>query len=258
MSEFKSWQDFGKFERATKHRTRYIYEAEVQAFLDTVLQTSAKRVEVLARESILWRAQLGCGQQAICEDGVHIDDVPAPHVPERMTPRPRQASEGRVNPKGIPYLYLATNCDTALAEVRPWIGSFISVAQFKTLHDLRLVNCTTDQQGFRIYLAEPPAGSREESVWADIDRAFARPVTPSDDIADYVPTQILAELFRANDFDGVAYRSSLGEGHNVVLFDVQTTELVSCFLFELKSIRFKFEKSGEPYFVGRHRDKDGP
>lgn len=257
MSEFKSWRGFGQFEQSTKNRTRYIHGPEVEAFLDTVLQTSAKRVELLAGESILWRAQLGCGQKPLCQDGIHIDE-PAPYQPERMKPRKRQASEGRANPKGIPYLYLATNRDTALAEVRPWIGSFISVGQFKTLRELRLVNCTTDQQGFRIYLKEPPAKSREESVWADIDRAFARPVTPNDDIADYVPTQIIAELFKANDFDGVAYRSSLGKGHNVVLFDIETAELVICHLFEVKSIRFTFEKYGAPYLVGKYRDKDKP
>jgi len=257
MAEFKSWGAFRQFEHATKHKRRYIHDPEVEAFLETVLQTASKRVEVLARESILWRAQLGCGQQPVCQDGVDID-VPAPHLPQRMTPQRQKASEGRANPKGIPYLYLATHHDTALAEVRPWIGSFISLGQFKTLRELRVVNCTTDEQGFLIYLEEPSAEKREESVWADIDRAFAQPVSPSDDIADYVSIQTIAELFKANGFDGVAYRSSLGEGHNVVLFYLDTAELVSCFLFKLECINFKFEKCGEPYFIRKHCDKEKP
>lgn len=214
MSEFKSWRSFWKFEHATKYRTRYVHDPEVEAFLGTVLQTTEKRVEVLAQENILWRAQLGCGREPLYQEGDYIDDIPVPHLPNRMKPFKGRANEGRANPKGIPYLYLATNRDTALAEVRPWMGSFISVGQFKTLRELRLVNCTTDQR-LHLYLKEPSAEKREESVWAQIDRAFARPISPSDDIADYVPTQIIAELFKANNFNGIAYRSSLGGGHNV-------------------------------------------
>jgi hypothetical protein len=258
MPEFKSWRSFWKFEQATKNQTRYVHAPEVEAFLDTVLQTTEKRIEVIAQEQILWRAQLGCDWEPIYEKGEYIDDNPTPQPPERMKPLSGRASEGRANPKGIPYLYLATNRDTALAEVRPWIGSFISVGQFKTLRELRLVNCTTHQRGFRFYLKEPSAEEREESVWADIDRAFARPVSPSDDIADYVPTQIVAELFKANNFDGVAYRSSLGDGHNVALFDLDMAELVSCFLFQVKSIRFEFQESANPYIVRKHSDIDSP
>jgi hypothetical protein len=209
MPEFKSWRDFWKFEQLTKNITRYVHAPEVDSFLDAVVKTAEKRIEVLAQNQILWRAQLGCEWESIYDHGEYIHDEPTPHAPDRMKPIRGRASEGRANPKGIPYLYLATNRDTALAEVRPWIDSFISVGRFKTLQELRLVNCTTDQQGFQFYLTEPPSEKRDESVWSDIDRAFAMPISPSDNIADYVPTQIIAELFKANNFDGVAYRSSL-------------------------------------------------
>ena len=215
-----------------------------------------KRVEVLAKEQILWRAQLGCDWEPIYEEDEYIDDRPTPHPPKKMKPLSGRANEGRANPKGIPCLYLATNRDTALAEVRPWIGSYISVGQFKILQELRLVNCTTDQNGFQFYLKEPSAEKREESVWMDIDQAFARPVSPSDDIADYVPTQIIAEFFKANNFDGVAYRSSLGEGHNVALFDLDMAKLVSCSLFQVKSIGFEFQESANPYNIRTGYDID--
>lgn len=258
MPEFKSWRGFRQFEQTTKNKTRFVHAPEVEEFLDTVLQTSEKRVELLAKEKILWRAQIGCDWEPIYEQGEYIDDNPAPHPPSRMKPLRNRASEGRANPKGIPYFYLSTNRDTALAEVRPWIGSFISVGQFKTLRELRLVNCTTDKQGFIYYLKEPSAEEREESVWADIDREFARPISPSDDVADYVPTQIIAELFKANNFDGIAYRSSLGDGHNVALFDLDTAELVRCFLFQAKSIRFEFQESANPYIIRKNGDIDNP
>ncbi len=256
MPEFKSWRSFWQFEKVTKNKTRYVHAPEIEEFLDAVLQTSEKRVELLAKEKILWRAQIGCDWEPIHEQGEHIDDNPVPLRPARMKPLRGRASEGRDNPKGIPCLYLATNRDTALAEVRPWIGSFISVGQFKILRELRLINCTTDTKGFIFYLKEPSFEKREESVWSDIDRAFARPVSPSDDLADYVPTQIIAELFKTNNFDGIAYRSSLGDGHNIALFDLDVVKLVSCYLFKAENIRFDFKESGNPYIIRTTYDID--
>lgn len=78
------------------------------------------------------------------------------------------------------------------------------------------------------------------AVWRDIDRAFSEPVTAADDHADYAAIQFLAELFRHNGFDGIAYRSAFGPGHgssissnpplcyhNIALFDVNAAEVVA-------------------------------
>ncbi len=61
-------------------------------------------------------------------------------------------------------------------------------------------------------------------------------------MADYVPTQIIAELFKCNGFDGIIYKSMLGKGYNVVLFDVGATQLVNCNLFELENIFSHFSR----------------
>ncbi len=68
-------------------------------------------------------------------------------------------------------------------------------------------------------------------------------------MADYVPTQVLAELFKNNDFDGVAYGSALGNGLNIVLFDLATARLCSCTLFETTSIRFSFSQVDNAYYT---------
>lgn len=110
------------------------------------------------------------------------------------------------------------------------------------------MNCATDRTGFPIYLTgEPSPQEREEAVWRDIERAFARPVSPSDDLADYVPTQIIAELFKVIGFDGVAYGSSLGSGHNIALFDLDAAEIINCSLFQVKNIEFDFKEAANPY-----------
>jgi hypothetical protein len=79
-----------------------------------------------------------------------------------------------------------------MSEVRPWVGSLVSVAQFQTVKDLTVVNCSVHQGGLVVHFEEPDCEEIERTVWACIDSAFSEPVTPSDNTADYVATQVLA------------------------------------------------------------------
>ena len=122
MKTFKSWNSYAQFESVLRYRSRYVYPPEIQRFLQTLLDTAKERIETIRKGSILWRAQLGNDWDG-SED---VGELPVPYSRNRMVPLPEKAIEGRANPKGIPYLYLATHRETALAEVRPWIGSDVS------------------------------------------------------------------------------------------------------------------------------------
>jgi len=252
---FNTARAYWQFQRTVRRVNRYLRTKDEDVFLKTVLVTSASRHTIIQRDKILWRAQLGHEWEAITADDEVIDEVPRQYPPKRMLPLPDSASEGRANPKGIPYVYLATDRDTALGEVRPWVGSLISVGAFKTLRELKVVNCAVHKKpNTRILLKEPPPAERELLVWADIDRAFSEPVTPNDKTADYVPTQIIAELFKVAGFDGVAYNSAFGKGVNVALFDVAAVELLSCHLYEAKSLTFEFKETANAYYVQNHHN----
>jgi hypothetical protein len=174
-----------------------------------------------------------------------------------MTPPADRALEGRVNPKGIPCLYLATTKEAAMSEVRPWIGSYVSVAQFRTERNLKIIDCSVyHAKGFQFFWKEPPPRSRERAVWIDIDRAFSKPVTRADDTPDYVSTQIIAEMFRAEGFDGIVYKSAFGEdGYNLALFDLDAATLINCQLFVTKDVEFQFEPEDNPYFISAAKRK---
>ena len=87
-------------------------------------------------------------------------------------------------------------------------------------------------------------------MWTHIDRAFSQPTTSRDDTADYVPTQMLAELFKTEGFDGISYKSAFGDdGYNIALFNLDDAELTSCRLHDVTSVEFSFEQSGSPYWV---------
>jgi RES domain-containing protein len=249
MAEFKSYRSYRQFAHSITTQWRFARNAEQTDFLRAVLATSVSRQEIIPAASTIWRAQLG--QDWIQEDhGVGIvEEFPSPLGHERMKPLLNRAREGRANPKGIPYLYLATKQETAVAEIRPWIGSSVSIALFELTREIRVVNAVSDHHGLIIYTSEPEPEVREREVWRDIDRAFSQPVTPGDDTADYVPTQVLAEFFRESGLDGVAYGSSLGPGQNLALFDIDAATLLKCDLVEIQSVKFDYSLAANPYFM---------
>jgi hypothetical protein len=167
-----------------------------------------------------------------------------------MIPLKNRALEGRANPKGISYLHLASDQKTAVAESRAGVGEAVSVGVFKVSRDLLVVDCSVKAAEFpTFYFKEPSAKKRAIAVWSDIDRAFSQPVNRSDDAADYAPTQILAELFKQNGFDGILFRSSLADGHNLVLFDLDAARLTGCCLYQVTKFYLEFEQAGNPYEV---------
>ena len=194
----------------------------------------------------LWRAQLGCCWREDVRGGETFK-VPHAYLPERMKPRPELATDGRVNPKGIACLYLATCKKTATLEVRPLIGSYVSLGQFKVLRAIRVVDCTVgmDAPAKRRRATRTVPQDAETTVWLDINDAFSKPVERGDSSLDYVPTQILAETFKRHGFDGVAYKSSYGEeGLNVALFDIEAADLVEPpTLYRIKDVSIEMEEA---------------
>ena len=250
MPEFPSWQSYRDFARRVRLESRYFHDAILEEFFKTVIATSAKRKRRIKAGIHLCRSQVGEYEGPARDGDLDNKDQPFALLPPRMVPLKNRAMEGRANPKGIPCLYLATDKATAIAESRAGKSEAISVGTFKVTRDLIVADCSVqsaDSPPF--YFKEPPPKMRTIAVWHDIDRAFSQPINRSDDAADYAPTQILADLFKHNGFDGIVFRSSLADGHNVVLFDLKAAELTGCCLFEISKINLEFEQAGNPYVV---------
>ena len=258
MLEFLSFHAYRDFERSVKRKARFVHDEQVREFLQTVLETSKSRMRRLPKDGILFRAQMGYTLRPEKFEGIEEEiELPRVHPESRMIPTPKHLSDGRVNPAGIPVLYLANSETAAMAEVRPWVGRYVSLAQFKVMRDCALVDCSLDKErGFDMAFEIPPrrdSASYEAGVWGDIAHAFSEPVAIDEPHLDYLPTQILAEAFRSHGYDGIAYRSMLHEnGKNFALFDVTAAELINCGLYETKSVAFEFDQADNPYFVTGH------
>jgi hypothetical protein len=232
---FQSWSSFLSFKEKVEHEERYFYNKDIQEFLDEVMITGSERIESVPMGQRYWRAQLG-SDEVPCYDfnGTLVDYNPVPYTVKRMKPLPDKVPEGRVNPKGIPYLYLATDEKTAVSEMRQWVGKYITLAEFETCRDLKFVDCsrcdidpmnTTVHDLDMLWKLKPPEAQETTlTVWRWIDMAFSKPIDRCDSSADYVSTQIIAELFKKNGFDGVKYRSLFNGGKNIALFDIDSAK----------------------------------
>lgn len=240
MQAFSGGDAFWIFATEIATRRRYLRSVEADMFLKTVGRACHERTAAISAGTLLWRAQLGHDWARHPKRG---EKIKAPHPENRMKPLYDRAYEGRVNPKGIPCLYFATSSEVAMSEVRPWIGSTITVSRFRIRRDLVLVDCS------RNGLAEGDAGPSPETdkhVWASIDEAFSQPVTDTDSKADYAATQALAEVFAEEGLDGVIYRSVFSaQGKNVAVFDLDAATLVDSSLFKVKGAHFEFEPADE-------------
>lgn len=253
MTRF-SHLDYYDFALSLKQKARHVLEDRAVQFLATLVETAANgRRHKLQKETILWRAQLGCDFRTESEDNA-IVEIPCAWGPERMVPRPDRSTEGRVNPKGIPCLYLCTDRDTAMSEIRPKIGAYVTAAQFIIRKDLTLMDCSKAEVPYAPVRDGEPE-STEAEVWAYVNQAFSDPVDPTDDVADYAPTQAIAEAFRRVGYHGVMYQSKLGEGKNIALFDVSNADQGNGFLFTVSKVKFTFELADNPYYILNHYPK---
>jgi RES domain-containing protein len=249
---FRTDEDYDEFAEYIRRRARYILGGWQQEFINAVLLTSKKRTAVMQTGQVLWRAALGY----VAEEGVSQQDVfflesIDPHPLERMMPLKDRAQEGRVNPKGIPCLYAATDAETAMMETRPWVGSVLSVSELVLLRQVTVVDCSLPAT-FEL-LKTPTQEQLESNNWHVINNAFSEPVSLTDDVADYAPTQFLAEAFQTAGYDGIIYTSQMGNGKNVALFDVNVAEVASRQLRQVKKLSFAFRKVGATAYVEKYK-----
>ena len=137
-------------------------------------------------------------------------------------PPKRRSSNGRANPAGIPYLYLGSLPETAVAEVRPHTGEVASVAVFD-IPEIKAVDLRNPREFVSPFIlddARKIAQLRADLPFLErLGEELTRPVQPSGAAIDYIPSQYLCEFIKKQGFDGVVYRSSVSEGINLALFN---------------------------------------
>lgn len=160
------------------------------------------------------------GRIGVIDSAIHLGD----HVVTRVaTPYqdsaigalpPPRAAAGRTNRQGVSVLYVASEIETALAEIRPHPSHLISVGGFRALKGLRVAR-------FDLPIGPFSSSDTRLELFAliyHIDSLLSVPVIP-EERHRYAATQLLADVLIRHGFEGVIYRSSVGSGINLCAFD---------------------------------------
>ena len=138
---------------------------------------------------------------------------------------------GRLNPKAISHLYVATLIETAVSEVRPWIGATVSVAKCVPKEMLKIKDFTVD------------SGNKDaiNDYKRVINNHFAVKVDPSNSELDYLATQAVAEYIRDKGYDGIKYFSSTHRGGiNITVFNSDKMSIEYLSQIEVLDINYDY------------------
>lgn len=197
-------------------------------------------------------------EEAIAHPDVQIGPPPA-----------RLANAGRMNANGISVFYGATNSASALAEVRPPVGSRVAVARFDIIRPLRLLDLTaldhvTD--GGSIFDRTLKTRLERVAFLQTLGERLTRPVMPDDEAFDYLITQAIADFLATENqpqLDGIIYASAQTKhGRNVVLFHaaalVEKLDLPDGTKVSARSLDYSDDQAHPDYLVWEEVPEGSP
>ena len=152
------------------------------------------------------------------------------------------ASAGRANPKGIPYLYVATDERTTLYETRATYLDYVTIGTFKSREKLKIVRLRGigNKSPFPIENLETYVFYK--SFLLELEKELSKPLRRYDSELDYLPSQYLCEFIKSKGYDGVEYSSSLNKGGiNLAIFNDTKLEFAEKKVVEIKNINIQFE-----------------
>lgn len=225
----EKWQeDWRKFERSIQNEARFFsrtsatHLTKVFGNIDSLKTITHQPLVVDAgpQSSLnhFYRARVFQSEEPLLEALCYPDKELGP-------PPSRLASAGRMNALGISVFYGATSIESAVAEVRPPVGSRVVVAKFNVLRPLRLLDLTSLEHAHDTgSIFDLTLKDRLERVafLRSVGKRMTRAVMPDDQALDYLATQAIADFLATENepaLDGILFQSAQAkEGRNVVLF----------------------------------------
>lgn len=179
---------------------------------------SDERMHFLATQLILQNADIPAVWYR-----ARIQETSVPYTVDQMGPPPKEkTTHGRANPAGISYLYIASDLNTAISEIRPHTGELVTVAEFELTEQVNLVDLRFPRKLVTPFICENESDiiqlRGDVEFLERLGEELTRPVLPRAAAIDYIPSQYLCEMIKKFGFDGVIYRSSVGSEMNMALF----------------------------------------
>ncbi len=165
------------------------------------------------------------------------------NLKEMKKPPAKKVQNGRANPLGIPYLYVASTAETAIAEVRGHKGESVTVLSFKAKRDLDLYDLREPKNTI-----SPFEWIEEiEFIYAHmpylilLENELSKPVVPSKANLEYLSSQYLCEIIKQIGYHGIIYKSSIADGNNYVIFTDNRLTTDQIRQYRITEMKFKAE-----------------
>jgi len=161
-------------------------------------------------------------------------------------PPKENATNGRANPHGIPYLYLASTIETAISENRGHKGETLTIAEFHVTSKLELADLRDPKSTISPF--ELNEEDELELLYKNIPfltflgNELSKPIIPNEANIEYLSSQYLCELFKLIGFHGIIYKSSVSKGHNYVIFDDSKLEAITTYQYKITDVVTKSRK----------------
>lgn len=220
-----------------KQKNRFRFNKEFRDLLDFIC---VQYITTIKKETPLYRARIY----------IEPDRFDKYHYPEKYSQNlffgfdednsyvnkdTSKIPEGRINPKGIPYLYAAFDIDTAIKEVKSYAKTAISVAEIELLEDLHVVDLCQD-----FGIASDPWDADFSMMLCS---RFSEPVYYRD---GYLLTQHISEYIKnEKHHDGVAFLSAFSnydsysmtkKGKNITIFNYEKCRPINSSLYLVKNV----------------------
>jgi RES domain-containing protein len=222
----KGWQSF---DTTIKTQARFYNQAGASLLSD--LYDSINKLSNHSRKSLIIDAGPKTRHTHFYRARVFQNDeslkkaMKRPDIEVGAPPSP-SAGSGRMNASGVSVFYGATSPKTAIAEVRPPVGSQVAIVQFKVIRQIKLLDLTAFSQIRGTgSIFDPKHTDRlgQKNFLKKLCDSISNPVMPDDEKTRYLPTQAIADFFATDCqilLDGILYPSTQVEpkGLNVVLF----------------------------------------
>lgn len=217
------WEDFVT---EIKERNRFHTNIINKRVLDTILSATCKQYKA---GSTFYRARIWNDRYGFDKD--HMGAPPA-----------SKATAGRANPEGISCLYLADSVDTTLHETRAGVYDYATVAQFRLLQDIEVVNLAAIDKISPFQEIDCSLLAINLPHLRKIGYEISKPLRRHDSPLDYLPTQYISDYIKSAGFAGIEYKSTMcKKGVNFAIFDETLFECIETESYDIDSLSYGYQ-----------------
>jgi len=167
-------------------------------------------------------------------------------IKEMGKPPKNLVSNGRANPIGIPYLYVASSIDTAISEIRGHKSEIITIVEYQIKSNLELADLRDPKSTISPF--ELNDDNELEMIYKNLPfltllgNELSKPIIPREANLEYLPSQYLCELLKLIGFHGIIYKSSVSDGNNYVIFKDNKLKATNTYQYQIVNVTTESEE----------------